>query len=168
MLSHKNKSVTITSPARLHLGFVDLGGALGRKFISVGVAIDSFDLKMTVTPSERFAGSGPSSQRALKYARELFEKWNLEGTCEIKIHQAIPEHAGLGSGTQLALCVGTAIAMLWQQNVTTPEIAQELRRGVRSGIGIAAFDHGGMIVDGGRGQKHRCLLYTSPSPRDPT
>ena len=155
MLCHNNQSVTIKTPARLHLGFVDLGGALGRKFISVGVAIDGFDLKMTVTPAERFTGSGPSHQRALKYARELYEKWNLDGTCEIKIHHAIPEHAGLGSGTQLALCVGTAIAKLWQQQVSTPEIAQELSRGVRSGIGIAAFDHGGMIVDGGRGQKNR-------------
>ena len=32
MLYHKNQNVTVTTPARLHLGFVDLGGALGRKF----------------------------------------------------------------------------------------------------------------------------------------
>ena len=155
MLYHKNTSVTVNTPARLHLGFVDLGGALGRKFISLGVTIEGFDLEMNMSICERFKGQGPSHQRALNYARELFEKWNLEGACEINIQQGIPEHAGLGSGTQLALCVGSAIAKLWQVEVTTAEIAQELGRGARSGIGIAGFDQGGMIVDGGRGPDTR-------------
>ena len=40
----KNKSkILITSPARLHLGFMDLNGSLGRKFGSVGLAIDSIE-----------------------------------------------------------------------------------------------------------------------------
>ncbi|MEM8844543.1 MAG: beta-ribofuranosylaminobenzene 5'-phosphate synthase family protein [Pseudomonadota bacterium] len=155
MLYHKNQSVTVNTPARLHLGFVDLGGALGRKFISAGVTIDGFGTKLTVTPAKRFSGSGPCEKRAVDYARALFEKWNLDGGCSIDIHYAIPQHAGLGSGTQLALCVGTAIAKLWQVEVSTAEIAQELGRGARSGIGIGAFDQGGVIVDGGRGQQTR-------------
>ena len=155
MLYHKNQSVTVNTPARLHLGFVDLGGALGRKFISVGVTIDGFGTSLTVTPSNRFSGTGQNSERAVDYARELFEKWNLEGGCLINIHNAIPQHAGLGSGTQLALCVGSAIAKIWGVQTTTAEIAQELSRGARSGIGIGAFDQGGVIVDGGRGQNTR-------------
>ena len=155
MLYHKNQSVTVNTPARLHLGFVDLGGALGRKFISAGVAIDGFGTKLTVAPAKRFSGTGPCEKRAVDYARALFEKWNLEGGCSIDIHKAIPQHAGLGSGTQLALCVGTAIAKLWDVDVSTAEIAQELGRGARSGIGIGAFDQGGVIVDGGRGQNTR-------------
>jgi beta-RFAP synthase len=155
MLYHKNQSVTVNTPARLHLGFVDLGGALGRKFISVGVTIDGFGTSLTVTPSNRFSGAGPNNERAVDYARELFEKWNLEGGCSINIHSAIPRHAGLGSGTQLALCVGRAIATIWGVEATTAEIAQELSRGARSGIGIGAFDQGGVIVDGGRGQHTR-------------
>ena len=155
MLYHKNQNVTVTSPARLHLGFVDLGGALGRKFISVGVAINGFTTELSITTSKKFEGSGPSSERALGYARELYEKWNLDGGCTIKMSQSIPEHSGLGSGTQLALCVGTAIAKLCNIDVDTVEIAQELGRGARSGIGIAAFNQGGMIVDGGRGTNTR-------------
>ena len=155
MLYHKNQNVTVTSPARLHLGFVDLGGALGRKFISVGVAIDGFTTELSISASNKFEGSGPSSERALGYARELYEKWNLDGGCHIKMSQSIPEHAGLGSGTQLALCVGTAVAKLCKIDVDTVEIAQELGRGARSGIGIAAFNQGGMIVDGGRGTNTR-------------
>ena len=76
MLYHKNQNVTVRSPARLHLGFVDLGGALGRKFISAGVAIDGFSTELTVKAAKKFESYGQSSDRALDFARELFEKWN--------------------------------------------------------------------------------------------
>lgn len=155
MLYHKNQNVTVRTPARLHLGFVDLGGALGRKFISAGVTIDGFSTELTVTASKKFEAKGPRSERALSFARELFEKWNLDGGCSINVHQSIPEHSGLGSGTQLALCVGSCIAKLWDIDVDTVGIAQELGRGARSGIGVAAFVQGGMIVDGGRGSNTR-------------
>lgn len=155
MLYHKNQIVTVTTPARLHLGFVDLGGALGRKFISAGVAINGFSTSLSIQSSHKFQASGPGNDRALEYARELFEKWNLDGGCNITVTEAIPEHAGLGSGTQMALCVGTAIAQLWGVDTDTIGIAQDLGRGARSGIGVAAFTQGGMIVDGGRGANTR-------------
>lgn len=155
MLYHKNQNVTVTTPARLHLGFVDLGGALGRKFISAGVTIDGFSTELTIKAGKKFESTGPHSKRALEFARALFEKWNLDGACVINVHQSIPEHSGLGSGTQLALSVGTGIAKLWNIDAGTVEIAQELGRGARSGIGVAAFEQGGMIVDGGRGSRTR-------------
>jgi len=155
MLYHKNQNVTVTTPARLHLGFVDLGGALGRKFISVGVAIDGFATQLSIQASNKFEATGPSSERALSYARELYEKWNLDGGCSITVTESIPEHSGLGSGTQLALCVGTAVAKLYDIDVDSIAVAQELGRGARSGIGVAAFNQGGIIVDGGRGSNTR-------------
>ena len=36
-------------------------------------------------------------------------------------------------------------------DATTPTLAHWLGRGLRSGIGIAGFDHGGLLVDGGPG-----------------
>ncbi len=155
MLYHKNQNVTVTTSARLHLGFVDLGGALGRKFISVGVSIDGFATQLSLKSSNKFEATGPCSERALAYARELYEKWNLDGGCSITVSESIPQHAGLGSGTQLALSVGTAVAKLYDIDMDTVGIAQELNRGARSGIGIAAFDQGGLIVDGGRGVNTR-------------
>lgn len=67
----------------------------------------------------------------------------------IELIELIPSHAGLGSGTQLALALGTALCRLHNIAVTTQQIAQQLSRGARSGIGIATFDQGGFIVDGG-------------------
>ena len=62
----------------------------------------------------------------------------------------IPPHVGLGSGTQLALAVGTALARLGGLELGVAEIAVATGRGVHSGIGIAAFQHGGFVLDAGR------------------
>ena len=155
MLYHKNQNVTVRAPARLHLGFVDLGGALGRKFISAGIAIEGFGTAITVSAQKKFEAKGPSSERALNFARTLYEKWNLDGGCKVTVHESIPEHSGLGSGTQLALSMGAGIAKLWEIDVDILELADMLGRGARSGIGVAAFQQGGLIVDGGRGQQTR-------------
>ena len=63
----------------------------------------------------------------------------------------LPAHAGFGSGTQLALAIGRAFAQWHGLDITTSALAQWLGRGARSGIGIAGFDHGGLLVDGGPG-----------------
>ena len=155
MLYHKNQNVTVRTPARLHLGFVDLGGALGRKFISAGVAIDGFGTEIRVRASDKFESAGPNKERALDYARTLYEKWNLDGGCKIEVLSSIPQHSGLGSGTQLALSVGAGIAKLFDIEIDPLGLADMLGRGARSGIGVAAFVQGGLIVDGGRGKHSR-------------
>jgi predicted sugar kinase len=35
-----DSTVSVTVPARLHLGFLDLDGGLGRRFGSLGMALD--------------------------------------------------------------------------------------------------------------------------------
>jgi beta-ribofuranosylaminobenzene 5'-phosphate synthase len=67
----------------------------------------------------------------------------------MEIAQAIPPHTGLGSGTQLSLGIAAAISALYDLNLNTEEIALLVGRGGTSGIGVAAFRHGGFIVDGG-------------------
>lgn len=84
-------------------------------------------------------------------ARVVLEKIGHAGGANIRISRAIPEHAGLGSGTQLALAVGSACARLAGARLSPEELAQLLVRGQRSGIGIGTFSLGGFIVDAGRG-----------------
>jgi beta-ribofuranosylaminobenzene 5'-phosphate synthase len=60
---------------------------------------------------------------------------------------------GLGSGTQLGLAVGVGLARLYGLNLSARDIAPLMERGARSGIGIAVFDQGGLVVDGGRGER---------------
>jgi len=66
------------------------------------------------------------------------------------VWESIPKHVGLGSGTQLSLAVGTAIAMLDGKSFTPPELSQITGRGVVSGVGTATFAEGGFVIDGGK------------------
>lgn len=142
--------ITVKSTARLHMGFFDLHGGLGRKFGSIGLSLAAPSIELSAVRSEMLCVSGFASNRAEKIARQLIAKLNLAGAVNLNIKQNIPEHAGMGSGTQFALNIGTAISQLYDLNLNTVQIAELTGRGGRSGIGIAAFDQGGLLIDGGR------------------
>ncbi len=149
--------VEIISSARLHMGFFDLHGGLGRKFGSIGLSLAAPRLKLSAEPAARLevevSSHVPETVRArtLSIAEQLVTKLRLS-PAKFYIDEYIPEHAGLGSGTQMAIAVGKALCHLNQIAMTTPEIADLTGRGKRSGVGIAAFDLGGLLIDGGRGQ----------------
>jgi beta-RFAP synthase len=148
-------TVTVKSAGRLHMGFFDLHGGLGRKFGSIGLALDAPMLQLRASASEETRVLGASSGRAEKILSILTDQLALSNVKNVQgislnIEQHIPEHAGLGSGTQLALAIGTAVNQLYGLNLQTVQIAQLLNRGNRSGIGIGAFDKGGLLIDGGR------------------
>lgn len=150
--SPAGNTLLIEAPARLHLGFVDLNGNLGRRFGSVGLAIDGLSTHLVATRSDRNTASGIDAQRALHMADRVVDALGLDGGVALQILQAIPPHSGLGSGTQMALAVGTAISRIYRRDLNAYQIASLLDRGARSGIGIAAFEQGGFTVDGGRRQ----------------
>lgn len=152
------QSVVVRAPARLHLGFLDLNASIGRRFGSIGLAVSSHYTALTVRNAEQLRVANPDfSAETLKRLAKIGERFyqgpgrHLAPTARAELHieQQIPAHAGLGSGTQMALTLGTALARLHKLDVDTTTLAQELGRGQRSGIGIATFDHGGFIVDGG-------------------
>jgi beta-ribofuranosylaminobenzene 5'-phosphate synthase len=60
-----------------------------------------------------------------------------------------PSHFGLGSGSQLAIALARAIAELYGRDVPVKDLALLAGRGGTSGIGTAAFEYGGFIIDGG-------------------
>ncbi len=93
--------------------------------------------------------SGPERERAERYLRKIAAGCGVDESYDLRIEEAIPPHAGLGSGTQLALAVGTAFAALEGLSLEPDEIAARLGRGARSGIGIATFAQGGAVLDGG-------------------
>ncbi len=149
--------VTVTAPARLHLGFLDLNGGLGRRFGSLGIAIDTFQTRVTLTrgPSRTVAermhlASAGAQKRAWGYLSRFTDDMGLSGDWNVLVEEAIPEHSGMGSGTQMSLAVGTALALLAGLAPDTRELAEIFDRGARSGVGIGAFDHGGFLMDSGR------------------
>lgn len=146
-----HEKVTVLAPARLHMGFIDMSGALGRHFGSIGVALNDINTQLIVTPSRQLKVSGPGAQRATKAAQQLCSLLDLPENFDIAITSAIPEHVGLGSGTQLSLAVGAALNAYYGLGLSVRDIARLTDRGARSGIGIGVFEQGGLVVDGGRG-----------------
>jgi beta-ribofuranosylaminobenzene 5'-phosphate synthase len=146
-------AVRVVAPARLHLGFLDLNGNLGRQFGSIGLAIDQPTTELVLTRARAFTAEGPDRERGLKALRRYAEAFSCQGAFELDIRSAIPRHSGLGSGTQLALAVGAALMALEGREHTVGELGELVDRGARSAIGMGAFESGGFIVDGGRGQR---------------
>jgi beta-RFAP synthase len=144
--------VRVSVPARLHLGFVDLNGDLGRRFGSLGIALDAPQTRLTLRPGAALSGEGPGAARALQHLRTLVDHFDLDDRLQLSVEAAIPEHVGLGSGTQLSLATGVACCRLYGIAADIRRIAQLLERGARSSIGIATFEHGGVVLDGGRGE----------------
>src|SRR4051812_7306237 len=102
-------SVTIAVPARLHLGFLDLNGGLGRRFGSIGLALDRLGTKLTIKTASHAAVKGPDGERAGRHLADLQRALGIAGYFDLSVEQAAPAHAGLGSGTQIALAVAAAL-----------------------------------------------------------
>lgn len=143
--------VSVVTTARLHMGFFDLNGGLGRSFGSIGVSLDRPLTELSAWCSDGFSAVGPGAKRAVKVAEKQAKALKLQGGMHMRLAQAIPEHAGLGSGTQMSLAVGLAMNKLYHLGLVMEDVALLTERGARSGIGLGTFAAGGVVIDGGRG-----------------
>ena len=157
MFTDASAAVAVRAPARLHLGFLDPGASLGRGFGSLGLAINGFetDVELSAAPANRVSTTGPTEEaerdRAAACLQVLQSRSGLRDPLHLRLIKVLPAHAGFGSGTQLSLAIARAFAEWHGLDMPTAALAHWLGRGVRSGIGIAGFDQGGLIVDGGPG-----------------
>lgn len=87
-------------------------------------------------------------KRACQVLARLQETYPFPGIA-IKFTAEIPMHSGFGSGTQLSLGIAQAVNCLYGLGLSVLDLAHAVGRGGTSGIGVAAFDTGGFIVDGG-------------------
>lgn len=152
-----DRDVGVRAPGRLHLGFLDPSGSLGRRFGSLGLVIGGFETRLSLRRSAQpritsgNADAAREAERAAEHLALLQAATGLATPLHLHLAEVLPAHAGFGSGTQLALAVGRAFATLHSLNLPTAELAGLLGRGQRSGIGIAGFDEGGLLLDGGPG-----------------
>ena len=145
--------VSVFAPARLHMGFIDLSGSLDRHFGSIGIALNEHATRLSLTSGEKRVITGPSAERADKCLTLMCQALNVSDKLTVNIETAIPEHIGLGSGTQMSLAIGSALNAYYGLGLGVRDIAALMDRGLRSGIGIGIFERGGLVVDGGRGEK---------------
>lgn len=152
------RGVSVRAPGRLHLGFLDPAGTLGRRFGSLGLVIEGFDTQVEIGPAlvntvDANSGACGAAEldRAAAHLARLQQHTGRSQPLHLRLRQVPPAHAGFGSGTQLALAIGRAFAAWHGLTVGTPTLAAWLGRGLRSGVGIAGFDQGGLLLDGGPG-----------------
>jgi beta-ribofuranosylaminobenzene 5'-phosphate synthase len=143
--------VTVACTARLHLGFFDLEGGLGRRFGSIGLSLDQPVTRLVARRARATRVTGPERERVARYLALMCSHLGVVGDHEIEVREAMPPHAGLGSGTQLALAVAAAVRRLHGLPEDARTDAAWLGRGARSGIGIGLFGQGGLVIDGGKG-----------------
>jgi beta-ribofuranosylaminobenzene 5'-phosphate synthase len=142
--------VFVEAAARLHFGVLDLRGSLGRWFGGLGAAAPEPTLLLSARLDQSLGVEGEDADRAEKFARAFLAHHDVQAGARISIHRALPPHAGLGSGTQLALAVARAIAELHGLPTAAAALAGAVGRAQRSAVGTWTFDGGGLVVEGGR------------------
>ncbi|MGD9911066.1 beta-ribofuranosylaminobenzene 5'-phosphate synthase, partial [Methanothrix sp.] len=142
------RRVIIETPARIHMTLTVLCGEAGRVDGGVGIALDKPNIVVEGEIDRDLSVEGEQSERALEAAKRVAERFGLGGA-RISVRSCYRTHVGLGSGTQLAVAVGKALCELYGEKASIREIASAVSRGGTSGIGVAAFEMGGFIVDGG-------------------
>ena len=158
----------IKTPSRIHMTLIDMNASLGRMDGGIGLALRDPYIKIRVKKADKVNATGPLGERAEDAARKVCKSLELTGGVKIDVLNAYSQHAGLGSGTQIALAAGTAVCKLYKKDVPLRELAKIIGRGGTSGIGVAAFQSGGFILDGGHSvREKRDFLPSSASKAPP-
>ena len=149
--------IEIRTSSRLHFGLLAYSRVGRRQFGGAGLMVCNPEVVLRVRASETFEGAGPLADRALEFARTFVQRAAGVIACEpprgvsIEVVRVPRPHTGLGSGTQLAMAVGRAMAELAGAYDLAPDtLAGLVGRGKRSGIGVHGFSRGGFLVDGGK------------------
>ncbi len=156
----------IETPSRLHVTLIDLNGEYGRIDGGVGITIREPKLIMEISDgyesNEVIFTDSINSETLSDYQSKInnvtikINKFlGLNTGYHFNIREYYPSHSGLGSGTQLSLAVAKLILKINDHDLPASEIAAIVGRGGTSGIGVASFEHGGFIVDGGHKKLHK-------------
>lgn len=147
-------TLRIRTNSRLAFGLIDLNGEIGRIEGGLGLALEAPGVELRARRADSLVVSGNGSvsdsvRRKFESMHAVFKERHGTGGIEVSIEQTIPNHSGLGSGTQLALAFGQALNLLYDLALTSHDVSRIAQRGGTSGIGCAAFERGGFLVDGG-------------------
>jgi beta-ribofuranosylaminobenzene 5'-phosphate synthase len=166
-IDSSDQTVFVETAARLHFGVLDLRGTLGRWFGGVGTAAPGPTLLVSASPADSIEIEGEDSARAADFAHRFLRYHAIGRGARLHVHRALPAHAGLGSGTQLALAVARALAEIHSVAADVSDLTRAVGRGCRSAVGTWTFAGGGLVVEGGRHrQRAECapLLTRLPFP----
>ena len=142
--------VFVETAARLHFGVLDLRGSLGRWCGGIGAAAEAPTLLVSASAADTLDVSGEDADRARMFAARFLACHGIRSGARVCVHRALPPHAGLGSGTQLALAVARSLAEIHRLPTDPASLARAAGRAGRSAVGTWTFAGGGLVVEGGR------------------
>ena len=158
--------IKVVSPSRLHLTLIDLNAELGRIDGGAGITLESPGMELLAAEADNVEIVGDSllAGKMRKAADALLPAGK---GIKLQINDSLPDHVGLGSGTQAALSAAAAINKIYGLGKSVRELAIAVGRGGTSGIGVAAFENGGIILDGGHKFKDKCAFSPSAASHVP-
>ncbi len=171
----------IKAPSRLHITLIDLNGSLGRLDGGVGLTLENPHLILKCNPGDKGVRVEFNNQDKLSPNRlqeycdkiesashKMMEFLGMEGGFDFTVGETYPPHSGLGTGTQLSLAAGKLISNYYGQDLDAHSIGRVVGRGGTSGIGVAAFHEGGLVIDGGHPKTEKSkFLPSSASQASP-
>jgi beta-ribofuranosylaminobenzene 5'-phosphate synthase len=160
-------TIEVVTPSRLHLGLIDLNAGIGRMDGGLGIALEYPRFRLVASRSRSIAAEGPGKGRVTSAVEKVLNHLGVRGGVRILVRESYPQHIGLGSGTQIALAAGCTAARLYGAELGPREVARLVGRGGTSGIGVAAFENGGFILDGGHSLKVKADFLPSSASRAP-
>ncbi|MFP3946817.1 MAG: beta-ribofuranosylaminobenzene 5'-phosphate synthase [Archaeoglobaceae archaeon] len=157
--------VKIKTPSRIHIALIDLNGEIGRVDGGVGIAIEEPYIEIRGYESEENSLSGNIVN--LDRFKSVSDKFKhlTDSKASIEVLSDYRGHVGMGSGTQISLAIGEVYNRLFDLGLSVREIAEITGRGGTSGIGVAAFEKGGFIVDGGHSTKEKAGFTPSSASK---
>lgn len=157
--------VKVKTPSRIHITLIDLNGQIGRIDGGVGIALEEPHIEVVGRESDSVSVKGDAIN--LERFRSVAEKLSdvFGKAVELEVFSDYRSHVGLGSGTQISLAVGEIYNRLYDLGLNVRRIAEIVGRGGTSGIGVAAFEMGGFIVDGGHSVKEKSSFLPSSASK---
>lgn len=158
--------IKVVSPSRLHLTLIDLNAELGRIDGGAGITLESPGMELLAAEADNVEIVGDSLLAGkMRIAADALLPAGKG--IKLQINDSLPDHVGLGSGTQAALSAAAAINKMYGLGKSVRELAIAIGRGGTSGIGVAAFENGGIILDGGHKFKDKCAFSPSAASHVP-
>ena len=134
---------------------MDPNASLGRRYSSLGLSISNFNTELLTNASNSTDVFGEACNLEIKKTifgliNKLQVHFKSSKGLVVKLISIPPRHSGFGSGTQLGLSIAKSFCTHYGFPFNAEELSVIVGRGSRSGIGTAAFQSGGFMIDGGK------------------
>ena len=139
--------IKVKTVSRLHFGVIDYIEATDSFNGSLGVALEWPNTVLKVNKNSEFRIKSGNRKKIIDLVEKFSKRFQIEPNVILEVEESIPEHTGLGSGTQLALAISNALAIIYEIDANQRELSNIMGRGKRSQLGNACFETGGFIID---------------------